>query len=146
MFMLKGTVSLCFSFSIITHQTARWQTVLETNLCACKHQQSRIQWAPCNRCYDNLEGDSSIHHPQKSWWWKQGLDYGGECTGSLSRATHNPLKGLLVGYTCINTFDMCAVDGKINVKTDEQQWWGNKIMTETKWGGKYLVGIWDKMK
>lgn len=131
-------MGLCFSFSIITHQTARTQTVVETYLCACKHPQSRIQWAPCNRCYDNLEGDSSIHHPLKSWWSKQGLDYRGGCTGSSSRATYNPLIGLLLGYNCINISDICIVLGKINVEIDEQQWWRNNIMNQTKWGKNML--------
>lgn len=31
----------------------------------------RRRRARCNRCYCNLEGDSSIHHLLKSWWWKQ---------------------------------------------------------------------------
>lgn len=31
----------------------------------------RRRRARCNRCHRNLEGDSSIHHLLKSWWWKQ---------------------------------------------------------------------------
>lgn len=31
------------------------------------------------------------------------MDCGGGCAGSSSRATHNPLKGLLLDYNCSNT-------------------------------------------
>lgn len=51
-----------------------------------------------------------------------------------------------MGYKCVNTFDMCTVDSKINVEIDKQQWWGNKIMTEGKMEKKCAVDIGDKIK
>lgn len=108
MFVLKGWIV----FLIFHHYPPIGpHTNSGEDLSECiKHRPSWMQWAPRNRCYDNLEGDSSIHHPLKSWWWKQGLEgvgfVEGKGSGCSTWVTYNPLTRILLGYNYINTSDI----------------------------------------